>query len=273
MNGFRAAILVLLCLTVGLMFYVVCEVIPARQEQYALYRTQQKLDEFTRQDQEHMARMEQLGPDVESPEVISARTAAEEAQRKREQAINEAEESNILAAARRKQEADQLKQQAAEVKQTVKEASAAFPLGTVTAYDANWNLIMFSVMTNSPMNPGRVVAVRRQDGAKSFIVCEAVVDDVDEQSRQVSATIKPNQMAEREGDGTHVPAVGDEVIDTIFESADDLRRSDSSILPDSTLPLGDIPADSTLQPVLPAVTPAPANEPVEEIDAQLVPLP
>ena len=46
MNAFRALILILLALTVGLMFYAFAVLLPARQEQYQMYQNQLKINEY-----------------------------------------------------------------------------------------------------------------------------------------------------------------------------------------------------------------------------------
>lgn len=212
MNGFRVTILVLLCMTVGLMFYAVTVVIPGKQSQYELYKTGREADEYQQRHAEHLARMEQLGPDVESPEMQTARTAAEEDQKAREQKLNEAEEAGVLAAARRKQEAEQAKHAAQAAKEAAADSEAkAFPLGHVASYDADWNIVMFSTQTNTPMTPGRLLAVRRGD----LVICEIVVDALDEESQQVSATIKPGKLTDLSQED-RAPRMGDEIIESPF---------------------------------------------------------
>lgn len=228
MNGFRVTILVLLCMTVGLMFYAVTVVIPGKQEQYELYKAGQKIDEYQQRNADHMARMEQLGPEVESPEMLTARTAAEEAQKAREQKLSEAEEAGVLAAARRKQEAEQAKL----AEQATKEANQlgqkqTFPLGHVASYDSEWNIVMITTQTNTPMEPGRQLAVRRGD----LIICEIVVDALDEESQQVSATIKPGKLTNL-SEEEQAPRAGDEVVESPFATGNDTPApSDSDIAP------------------------------------------
>lgn len=214
MNGFRVTILVLFCLTVSLMFYAVTVVIPGRQEQYELYRTMQKTNEYQQRNAEHRARMEQLGPDVEAPEVSEARSEAEEGERKRRQEINEAEESSVLASARRKEE-ERSAREAAE------EAAAPETLGHVVSFNEYWNSLLFTPESNTPMNEGLSLAVRRGQ----TIVCEAVVDGRDDESGQVSATVKQAVFAPNGGapQTNATPAAGDEIILSPFLSSRDLR--------------------------------------------------
>lgn len=201
MNGFRITILVLFSLTVALMFYAVTVVIPARQDQYDMYQTMQRSNAYDQRNAEHRARMEQLGPDVEAPEVSEARNEAEEAERKRQQEITEAEESSVLAAARRKEE-ERAARDAAE------EAAAPTPIGRITSYNEEWTSFLFQPSGNTPLNDGLAVDVYRG----KQLVCEAVVDGRDEESGQVSATVKPVVISALAGAQKLTPAAGDTVV-------------------------------------------------------------
>lgn len=250
MNGFRVTILVLFCLTVGLMFYAVTVVIPGRQEQYELYRTMQKSNEYRQRNAEHLARMEQLGPDVEAPEVSTARSEAEEGERKRQQEINEAEESSVLASARRKEE-ERTARAAAE------EAAAPAALGRVASFNREWNSILFTPEgAKTPLNDGLVIAVRRGD----YIVCEAVIDGRDEESGQVSATVKQAIFAANGNmpQETPTPAAGDEIIISPFLSGRDLRDDNEHFgAALRQMEQGDMTTALPQQPA-PAADPAPA---------------
>ena len=96
MNGFRVTILVLLALTVGLMFYVFVVLLPARQDQYQMYQTQLKINEYEKRQQEHEARMARLGADADTPEVAAARAAAEAEEKKNAADLTAAEEQNLF---------------------------------------------------------------------------------------------------------------------------------------------------------------------------------
>lgn len=218
MNGFRVTILVLFTLTVALMAYAVTVVIPARQEQYEVYRTLQKSNEYQQRNAEHRARMEKLGPDVEAPEVETARSEAEESERKRQQEINEAEENSVLAAARRKEE-ERAARDAAE------EAAAPAVLGRVTSYNAEWTSILFTPEGNAPLNDGFAIDVYRG----KQLVCEAVVDGRDEESGQVSAAVKPVILSARGGAPVQqlTPEPGDTVVaSSLMTDREDISPAD-----------------------------------------------
>lgn len=291
MNGFRVTILVLFCLTVGLMFYAVTVVIPGRQEQFELYRTMQKSNEYQQRNAEHRARMEQLGPDVEAPEVSDARSAAEESERQRRQELNEAEESSVLAAARRKEE-ERAAREAAE--RAAEEAAAPAKLGQVASYSAEWSSILFSPSSSTPMNDGLAIAVMRG----KQLVCEAVVDGRDEESGQVSATVKPLVMKNYGGAAIQqlTPAPGDEVILSPFAAAADALSAHSrateglsslpaaapapegNAAPAADTPSGEIPALEPLpaeleQGATPAADASAAPTPAADMPVQTAPLP
>ena len=255
MNAFRVTLLVLFCLTVGLLFYAVTVLIPARQEQYELYRTNLKINEYQQRNSEHAARMAQLNPEVEAPEVSTARSEAEEAENRRRQELTEAEESSVLASAKRKEE-----RQTGEHHTEVTTPAA---LGHVASYNSEWNSILFTPETDAPLNDGMVIAVRRGD----YVVCEAVVDGRDEESGQVSATIKQAVFAASGSAPANLPTpqVGDEVIPTPFLSGSELRREQSGF--------GAVPAAAEEGGSAPQASgEAPAGA-LPEVEGGLVPLP
>ncbi len=220
MNGFRVTILVLFCLTVGLMFYAVTVVLPAQQERYNVYRATEKSREYEQREYDHRLRMEQLAPEADTQEVKNARESAAESERQREQAINEAEESSVIASAKRKQEE---REALAAAQAAREEENKPISLGSVKAFDAEWNVILFLPQANTPVSEGLEIAVCR--GGK--LICEAVVDGKDEQSGQVSATIKQADFgATMPGVEIPTPQVGDEVIISPFESSKQLRMQD-----------------------------------------------
>ncbi|MBQ1204028.1 MAG: hypothetical protein IIX61_09580, partial [Loktanella sp.] len=196
--------------------------------------------------------MEQFAPDAETPEVAQARAAAEESARKGEQALTEAEESSVIAAAKRKEEAALAKQ--AEV-----EANAPKPLGLVAAFDQEWNILMIKPVSEMPLHPGFVVAVRR-DGR---IVCEAVIDALDSESGQYSATLKVADLGKVisavSSEATLQPAVGDEIIESPFPSSAELR--------------GGSGAQGAGLPALPAEQGESNDGGLPVIDASLTPVP
>lgn len=222
MNGFRVTILVLFCLTVGLMFYAVTVVLPQQQAQYNVYQTTMKSKEYEQRDYDHRLRMEQLSPETDAPAVESARTEAEESERRREQALNEAEESSLIASAKRKQEEREAKAAAEAAREEAEQTSV---LGVVKAFDAEWNVILFAPQADTPISNGLVVAVRRGEN----ILCEAVVDGRDEQSGQVSASVKQANFG---ASMSHIevpkPQEGDEIIISPFPSSKDLRLQDGN---------------------------------------------
>ena len=243
MNGFRATILVLLVFTVGLMFYAFTVLLPARENQYQMYQTQLKINEYEKRQMEHDARMARLGADADSPEVAAARAAAEAEARKNEADLNTAEESSVIASAKRRQEIE-------EAATAAEDAAKSSPLGAVTAYLDDCAVLLFKAEGSMPVNEGLLIAVRRDD----YIVCEATVDGRDEESGQFTAAVKQvnfGGVKDPVAEENRIPRPGDVVIVSPFLSSRDLR----------------------LESYTPPTTPAEEPQPVPEIEAVLTPVP
>jgi hypothetical protein len=246
MNAFRATILVLLVLTVGLMFYAFVWLIPARQEQYQMYHTQLKINEYDQRQMEHDARMARLGTEVDTPEVAAAREAAAQEDKKNSDEINAAEEHSVIASVKRKQEIEAASTAA-------EDAAGPDPIGSVTAYLDDCAVILFKATGNMPVNDGLLIALRRGD----YIVCEATVDGRDDESGQYTAAVKQAKFggaSDPAAEANRIPRPGDEIIVSPFLSSRDLR------LEAAGAQSADIPEASEAQ-ALP------------EIDAELVPVP
>ena len=278
MNGFRITILTLLCLSVALMFYVVLYVIPSWQEEYNTYQSTMRISEYDKKSDMHRQQMQAFDPTVESPEEEQARLAEEEAAKRNERTLQEAEERIIVDAAKRREEAARVRAEAeaaaARAEEEARAAANAQPatVGIVASYDEEWSCIMIKPAVVSAFSQGNTLAVRR--GGR--IICEAVVDGLDTESGQVSATVKMEQFGSAEGVAlaTIAPAVGDEVILSPFVSSDELRKDAS--MGDTAQPVGsllslpeagatqhqlpDAPPSTPEQPA-PVAEPAPAAEP------------
>lgn len=271
MNGFRVTILTLLCLSVALMFYVVLYVIPGWQDEYNLYQSGVRISKYDAKSDFHRQQMRAFDPSIESPEETAARLAAEEAARKDEMSIQQAEENNIVAAAKRREEAAQARARAeAEAEAAAAaaaEAAAAQPrtIGIVVSYDPEWNYVMIHPAVIEKFSHGAVLAVRR----KNVIVCEAVVDSIDIESGQVSATVRAAHMGDENSAKMPTPAAGDEVIISPFISGDELRSmSDTPSVPsltpvNSLQPLPVEPSPAAPQPTQPAAQPQPEQPAVQ----------
>ncbi len=243
MNGFRATILVLLILTVGLMFYAFTVLLPARQDQYQMYQTQLKINEYEKRQMEHDARMARLGTEVDAPEVAAARAAAEEEAKKNEADLTAAEESSVIASAKRRQEIE-------EAATAAEDAAKPAPLGAVTAYLEDCAVLLFKADGSMPVNEGLLIAVRRDD----YIVCEATVDGKDEESGQFTAALKQANFGgvkDPVAEENRKPRPGDQVIVSPFLSSRDLR----------------------LESYTPPTPPAEEPQPMPEIEAILTPVP
>ena len=228
MNAFRASILVLLALTVGLMFYAFAVLLPARQEQYQMYQNQLKINEYQQRQQEHESRMARFDADADTPEVAAARAAAEAEAKKNEADLTAAEESSVLASARRRQAAEEVESAAAE-------PDVSSSVGVVTAYLEDCAVILFKAADAVPVNEGLNIAVRRND----YIVCEATVDGQDSESGQYTAALKQAEFGgakDPEVEANRKPRAGDEVIISPFPSSRDLRMEGYTPLLDRQQP-------------------------------------
>jgi len=265
MNGFRITILVLLCLVVGLMAYVVFEVLPEREADYRMYNISQRNALYEKQDAAHQERVSRIGAEAENPEVAQARTDAAESDRRAEQALNEAEERAVIEEAKRREAA-------AVARQAQDEATALKALGRVASYNPEWNSIMIEPLSTEPINVGLVVAVRR--GGR--IVAEAQVDFIDE-SGQIGAVVKSGSFNKTQAPGVSSeafkPAVGDEVIVTPFPTTSELRGNGGFLPPSAGVmpaaPAGELP----IGPSSPYLTPAEPQGGLPEVDASFTPLP
>lgn len=242
MNAFRATVLVLLVLTVGLMFYAFVELIPARQNEYQMYQTQLKINEYEQRQMEHEARMARMGADADTPEMAAARAAAAEEDKKSEEELTHAEEHSVIASVKRRQEID------AAAAADEEDASAAEALGSVTAYLEDCAVILFKADGTTPVNEGLQIALRRGD----FVVCEATVDGRDEESGQYTAALKQTHFGGVEDPAAEEnlkPRAGDEVIVSPFLSSRDLRLEAAEPQPAAETPQALPEVDAVLTPV------------------------
>lgn len=266
MNGFRITVLTLLCLSLGLMFYAICFVVPSWQGEYNAYQLSLRTSEYDRKSDIHRRQMVNYAPSYESPEVVQARQEVEATARQGEQAVVEAEENNVLAAARRREEIARERQKA-ENDDVVSTAT----IGLVASYDPEWQCIMIRPAVPEAFVPGTMLAVRRD----KRILCEAVVDNFDSESGQVSATIKVTAAVSGAAGQDELapeqrPEAGDEVMPSPFPTGDELRaeagqapRVRSALAPTERAVAE--PAPMLPQPQQQAAEePAPAPEPAAE---------
>lgn len=226
MNAFRATILVLLVLTVGLMFYAFVVLVPARQNEYQMYQTRLKINEYEQRQMEHEARMARMETDADTPGMAAARAAAAEEDKKNAEELTNAEEHSVIASARRRQEIEA----AAEDAPADEDAAAATALGSVTAYLEDCGVILFKADGSTPVNEGLQIALRRGH----YVVCEATVDGRDEESGQYTAAIKQvsfGGVADPAVEANRKPCPGDEVIISPFLSSRDLRLENTVTQP------------------------------------------
>lgn len=264
MNRFRITLLVFLFLALGVMFYAVTVVIPSQQRQYIQFQNEQR-DHDLAQRSEDYRNIIKPAFTKDSEQVAQIRAQVQKNDEAREQAINEAEENSIIAAARRKEEY-------AQAKVAEEQATAPKPIGLVASYSPEWNAVMVKPVTSAPINIGVILAVRRE----GRILCELVVDNTDEESGQISASIKNSDITpstERSAKNT-TPAVGDEVIVSPFPSSQELRSGNQNAgfpAVDTTVPFAPAPVSIPTPPSSQDPGQAQDNQ-LPEIDATLVPI-
>lgn len=270
MNAFRAIVLLLLVAVVGLMFYIVTVFLPDQQERYDVYQAVSKQQEKDALQEAHENRLKALAADVESEEETLARKEAESRAEQLKQQLNEAEEQSVIAAAKRKEEAAQSRAAAAE-------ANKPKALGAVSSFDAEWNALMFTPVPDAEVTVGMTIAVSRE----GKMVCEAVVDNRDEQSGQFSATIKPIKMSDNAGIPAEnfIPRAGDGVIVSPLNAID---QSINSYVNPNALPVvtpGAVPQTSAAaegagtEPSAPADARQEGNSGPEEVEVNWIPVP
>lgn len=218
MNGFRITVLTLLCLSVGLMFYAVVFVVPGMQSQQREYQASQRIAAYDIKNDIHRRQMNVYDPMRESPEIAQARRLQETAERRQAAELTEAEENNVIAAAKHKEE---LARSQAEKESVVTATRRGSAIGKVASYNAEWECILIIPAVPQAFPKGALLAVWRGDK----IVCEATVDNVDAESGQVSATCKESSGS------TSAPAPGDTVTASPYSSVQDLKNIPAEVPP------------------------------------------
>lgn len=259
MNGFRITILTLLCLSLALMFYAVFFVVPSWQGEYSAYQASQRISNFDRKSDFHRQQMTSYDPALESPEVEKARLAVEAAAKQNDQAVMEAEEIAVLAAAKRREEAQRARE---EQEAAARAAAESIPqLGQVASYDPAWQSVMIKPAADHPeaYTRGATLAVFRSGN----FLAEVVVDSLDVESGQVSATLRiPQGMPGVNEDGSiapeREPKPGDVISQSPFPSADDLRAEvGASLLDEAPATEEAVPA---INEQLPSLDEAPTGD-------------
>ena len=225
MNGFRIAILSLLALVVGLLFYCVMVMIPNQQKSRELY--DMGLSTLAQQTS---------GDEGDS---ASAPTDEDERLRKLREQQTQTDEESLAEEERRAvayaEEKRRRESEAAMANELEQEASQS-ALGLVTGVAPADGFLTFKPMGDAVVNSGLIVAVRRGDS--DFVICEAEVDYLHEESGEYIASIREQDFSasassdDKEAAGKMIPAVGDQIIVSPFASAQQLRNDNPFLNPD-----------------------------------------
>lgn len=214
MNGFRIAILSLMVLAVGILFYFVVEMLPNQQRVFDDYHRSKAISA--------------LGADSETADAYATdEKAAQELERLRQESaqavdrVHSNEEHRTVAQAEEVQRRESEKAMADQLARETAEASA---LGLVTAVALEDGFFSFKPLGNEPISEGLVIAVRR--GEDDYIICEAIVSRYYEESGEYIADIKNDAFSSSATNGKSdrpVPGKGDLIVLSPFATADQLR--------------------------------------------------
>ncbi len=251
MNPFRIIILSLLSISLLLLLYVIFILVPERQTEYAQYQSTVQMTRFNERQEAHQVRMNQIAPLNNEQGIADAIDEVKESELKREAALAEAEERNIIAQARAKEEKALAEAKAAEeAKQAEKNTAQGFEIiGQISSYDQEWASLVIMPVEGAIITEGLRIAIMQQEG----IICEAMVDGKDEPSGQFIASLLPGKIGNSE---PKPPVIGDKVIVSPFESSKDIRTSTEEAQAAPVSPTG----------------PAAQQQSLPEIDATLVPI-
>ena len=234
MNGFRIAILSLLVLVVGLLFYCVAYVIPNQQRSRELY----DMSLTTKAQQAPTDEADTTAAPTEEDERL--RKLREQQTQTDEETLAE-EERRAVAYAEEKRRRESEAAVAAELGQDAAQAA----LGLVTGVAPAEGFLTFKPMGDAVIDKGLVVAVRR--GESDFVICEAEVDYLHEESGEYIANIRTQDFSasasseEQDAADKMIPTVGDQIIISPFASTQELRADNPFLKPDPP----SVPAPST----------------------------
>ncbi len=216
MNGFRIAILSLMVLAVGILFYFVVEMLPNQQRVFDDYHRSKAIGA--------------LNADAEaSGTYVADEKAAQELEKLRQESaqavdrVHSNEEHRTVAQAEEVQRRESEKAMADQLARETAEASA---LGLVTEVALDAGFFSFKPLGNEPISEGLVIAVRRGDD--DYVICEAIVSRYYEESGEYIADIKNDafsSVATNSKGERPVPGKGDLIVVSPFATADQLRGS------------------------------------------------
>lgn len=225
MNGFRIAILSLLVLVVGLLFYCVMVMIPNQQKSRELY--DMGLTTMAQQ---------ASGDDVDTP---ASPTDEDERLRKLREQQTQTDEESLAEEERRAiayAEEKRRRESEAALANEFEQETAQAALGLVTGVAPAEGFLTFKPMEKAVVNTGLIVAVRRGDS--DYVICEAQVDYLHEESGEYIASIREQDFSASSSDedkkaaSKMIPAVGDQIIVSPFASTQQLRSDNPFLNPD-----------------------------------------
>ncbi|MBE6417741.1 MAG: hypothetical protein E7033_04670 [Akkermansiaceae bacterium] len=218
MNGFRIAILSLMVVVVALVAVAVLVVLPNQQMAYEDYTRAQQREADARAHEQRDRDAAEGTTGLEVPEhVLKSR---ENSARSKEE-LKENEEKRFLDMEEEKARRKELAEKEAT---RAREAAQATALGIVMEVDPEYgSFFTFKPIGNSVLSVGQVIAVRRDES--EFVVCEAKITKYYEDHGVYSAELCPQSFMGGEQEKTPAPAPGNFVIQTPFQTAQQLRAN------------------------------------------------
>ncbi len=225
MNGFRIAILSLLVLVIGLLFYCVMVMIPNQQRSRELYDM-------------GLTTMAQQAP-ADDATATEAPTDEDERLRKLREQQNKTDEESLAEEERRAvayAEERRRRESEAAMANELEQDSAQTALGLVTGVAPAEGFLTFKPMADAVIDKGLIVAVRR--GESDYVICEAEVDYLHEESGEYIANIRTQDFSasasadEKDAAAKMIPTVGDQIIISPFASTQQLRSDNPFLNPD-----------------------------------------
>ncbi len=218
MNGFRIAILSLMVVVVVLVSVAVLVVLPNQQMAYEDYTRAQQREADAQAHEQRDRDVAEGATDYAVPEhVLKSR---ENSARSKE-TLKENEEKRFLDMEEEKARRKELAEKEAA---RAREAAQATALGIVMEVDPEYgSFFTFKPIGNSVLSEGQVIAVRRDES--EFVVCEAKITKYYEDHGVYAAEICPQNFMGSDKEKAPTPAAGNFVIQTPFETAQQLRAS------------------------------------------------
>lgn len=216
MNGFRIAILSLMAIVVALLSYVVFEVLPNKQREHEAHTRSANAADFNLPHAPAADATVANNTDANHEARESANAAVER--------VHANEEQRTLA---QTEEQRRIKEEEEMAAQLARESAEAEAIGMVTGIAPDYSFLAFKPLGEQQISEGLVIALRR--GEDDYIICEGKVLRQHESGEWIADIISDSFFGSEEtAQERPMPAAGDLVIITPFDTADQLRSESQS---------------------------------------------